>query len=146
MPWSGVKAMQLNDSLAYAHTHTHSHTHTHTQIHTHTHTHKPWWQNWSLALWTLFPSKGSIVVFIEYIQVDEPQINLSTSVIDLRLVIHEYLDMTAHISNVIKSCYCHLWSLGKTLAFSDSRCSKYHCSVSHRVQAGLLSTALCGAL
>ena len=46
----------------------------------------------------------------EHIQVGEPQISLSASVWDLGLVTDANLDMTARISSVIKSCYCHLGS------------------------------------
>ena len=42
--------------------------------------------------------------------------------------------MTARISNVIKSCYCHLWSFGKLRPFWLKM--RW---MSHRVQAGLLS-------
>ena len=42
--------------------------------------------------------------------------------------------MTAHISNVIKSCYCHLWSFGKLWPFWPKM--RW---MSHHVQAGLLS-------
>ena len=54
---------------------------------------------------------------VEHAQVGESQINLSASVRDLGLVIDADLDMTAHISSVIKSCYCHLRSFGKSGPF-----------------------------
>ena len=50
-------------------------------------------------------------------QVGESQINLSPSVRDPGLVIDANLDMTAYISGVIKSCDCHLGSMGKLLPF-----------------------------
>ena len=53
----------------------------------------------------------------EHIYVGESQISLSASVGDLGLVIDANLDMTAHISSVIKSCCCHLRSLGKLWPF-----------------------------
>ena len=57
------------------------------------------------------------VTLIEHIQICESQISLSASVRDLGLVIDANLDMTAHISSVIKSCCCHLRSLGKLWPF-----------------------------
>ena len=42
---------------------------------------------------------------------------MSAAVGDLGLVIDANLDVTAHISNVIKSCYCHLRSLRKLQPF-----------------------------
>ena len=51
------------------------------------------------------------------IQVCESQISLSASARDLGLVNDADVDMTAHTSSVIKSCYCHLRSLGKLLPF-----------------------------
>ena len=57
------------------------------------------------------------VALSEHIQVGESQISLSASVRDLGMVIDAYLDMTAHISSVIKSCFCHFRSLGKLWPF-----------------------------
>ena len=57
------------------------------------------------------------VTLIEHIQICESQISLSASVRDLGLVIDANLDMTAHISSVIKSFYHHLRSLGKLRPF-----------------------------
>ena len=54
---------------------------------------------------------------VEHIQVGGSQINLSASVKELGLVTDTNLDMTAHISSVIKSCYCHLRSFGKSGPF-----------------------------
>ena len=67
-----------------------------------------------LALWTHFLSK---VALIEHIQVGESQISLSASVRNIGLVIDANYDITAHISSVIKSCYCHLRSFGKSGPF-----------------------------
>ena len=77
------------------------------------------------------------VTLIEHIQICESQISLSASVRDLGLVIDANLDMTAHISSVIKSFYHHLRSLGKLRPFLTQDAGKGHCGVSH-VQAGLL--------
>ena len=84
------------------------------------------------------PSSLQMVVLIEHIQVGESQISLSASVKDFGLVIDANLDMTAHISRVVKSRYCHLRAAGKLRPFLISRCSKCHCGVSHHVEAGLL--------
>ena len=65
------------------------------------------------------PSSLQMVVLIEHIQVGESQISLSASVKDFGLVIDANLDMTAHISSVVKS-YCHLRSLGKLQPFLPS--------------------------
>ena len=63
------------------------------------------------------PTSLQKVALTEHIQVGESQISLSASVRDLGLVIDANLDMTAHISCVIKSCYCHLRSLQKLQPF-----------------------------
>ena len=63
------------------------------------------------------PSSLQKAALVEHNLVGESQIDLSASVRDLGLVIDANLDMTAHISCVIKSCYCHLRSLGKLRLF-----------------------------
>ena len=50
---------------------------------------------------------------IDHIQVRKAQISLSASVRDLGLVVDANLDMTACTSNMTRSCYCHLKSVGK---------------------------------
>ena len=63
------------------------------------------------------PSSLQKVALIEHILVGKSQISLSVSVSYLGLVIDANLDMTAHISSVIKSCFCRFRSLGKLRPF-----------------------------
>ena len=63
------------------------------------------------------PSSLQKVALIERIQAGKSQISLSASVRDLGLVVDANLDMTTHISSVIKSFYCHLRSMGKLQSF-----------------------------
>ena len=63
------------------------------------------------------PSSLQKVALIEHILVGKSQISLSVSVSYLGLVIDANLGMAAHMSSVIKSCYCHLRSLGKLQPF-----------------------------
>ena len=57
------------------------------------------------------------MTLIEHIHIGKSQISLLASVRDLGLVIDANPDTTAQISSVIKSCYCHLRSLGKLCPF-----------------------------
>ena len=63
------------------------------------------------------PSSLQKVALIERIQAGKSQISLSASVRDLGLVVDANLDMTTHISSVIKSFYCHLRLLGNLQPF-----------------------------
>ena len=84
------------------------------------------------------------VALSEHIQVGESQISLSASVRDLGMVIDAYLDMTAHISSVIQSCYCHLRSLGKLWPFLTQDATNA-IAVSFNMSRLDYCTVLCGA-
>ena len=91
------------------------------------------------------PSSLQMVVLIEHIQVGESQISLSASVKDFGLVIDANLDMTAHISSVVKSCYCHLRSLGKLRPFPTQEAANVIAVSLSSCPGCTIVTVLCGA-